>query len=217
MDITSYTVQAPIRQRIALIADLHMYPQQEVIEAVKRIEPDLIAVAGDFKSDNYLPFMASMASIAPTFVGMGNHEEHFKECVCEEICKTGAVPLDNAHICLKGITVGGLSTGYDLDWLDKFSSLKDYKILICHHPEYYKKYIRRRKVDLILSGHAHGGQIRLFGQGIFSPGQGLFPKYTSGVFENQLVISRGIGNLRKVPRWFNDSEIVCVSLRPDAM
>lgn len=98
-----------------------------------------------------------------------------------------------------------------LDWLDAYCAESGYHLLLCHHPEYYPRYLRERKIELILSGHAHGGQIRLFGQGLFAPGQGLFPKLTSGVTDGRLVISRGLANRQKVPRLWNPTELVYVS------
>ncbi|MBQ9157217.1 MAG: metallophosphoesterase [Eubacterium sp.] len=98
----------------------------------------------------------------------------------------------------------------DVTWLDRFCAEPAYKILLCHHPEYYPSYLRERDIDLILSGHAHGGQIRIFGQGLFAPGQGLLPKLTSGVIDHRLVISRGLANNTIVPRLFNPEEIVYI-------
>jgi predicted MPP superfamily phosphohydrolase len=69
-------------------------------------------------------------------------------------------------------------------------------------------------MDLIVCGHAHGGQWRLFGRGVYAPGQGLFPKYTSGVLDGVCVISRGLGNHTRVPRIFNPPELVLISLSP---
>ena len=96
------------------------------------------------------------------------------------------------------------------DWLDAYCAAPGYRILLCHHPEYYPRYLRSLDIPLILSGHAHGGQVRIFGQGLFSPGQGLFPKLTSGVTDGRLIISRGLANRQKVPRLFNPTEIVYV-------
>ncbi len=98
-----------------------------------------------------------------------------------------------------------------LDWLDAYCAESGYHLLLCHHPEYYPRYLRERKIELVLSGHAHGGQIRVFGQGLFAPGQGLFPKLTSGVTDGRLVVSRGLANCQKVPRLFNPPELVYVS------
>ena len=100
-----------------------------------------------------------------------------------------------------------------VDDLDEFFAYDGVKILICHHPEYYAKYLRDRDVDLVLSGHAHGGQWRLFGLGLYAPDQGLFPKYTSGVHEDTLVISRGTANTGGIiPRLFNPREVVCIRI-----
>ena len=95
-----------------------------------------------------------------------------------------------------------------LQWLGEFECLPGYRILLCHQPEYYLQYLSRRDLDLVLSGHAHGGQIRLLGRGLYAPGQGLFPKYTGGIHE-KLIISRGLANTgAPIPRLFNDTELV---------
>ena len=92
----------------------------------------------------------------------------------------------------------------------------DFNILLSHRPEEIKTYAEN-KVDLVFSGHAHGGQIRLpFIGGLFSPKQGLFPKLTNGVHRRNntsMVISRGLGNSRFPFRIFNRPEIVVVELR----
>lgn len=98
----------------------------------------------------------------------------------------------------------------DLDWLDEFSSQPGFKILLTHHPEYWSL-IKDYDIDLALAGHAHGGQIRIFGQGLFAPGQGFLPKLTSGVHDGRFVISRGLSNTASIiPRLFNPKEIVCI-------
>ncbi len=101
----------------------------------------------------------------------------------------------------------------NLKWLEEFSRKDGIKILLSHHPEYYPAYIRKHPIDVIVSGHAHGGQIRIFGQGLFAPNQGFFPKYTSGVHDNRLVISKGLANNSGyVPRLGNPREIVIIEL-----
>ncbi|MDO4272352.1 MAG: hypothetical protein Q4D16_01675 [Eubacteriales bacterium] len=67
-------------------------------------------------------------------------------------------------------------------------------------------------IDLVLSGHAHGGQWRIGRQGIYAPGQGWFPKLTGGVADGRMVISRGLSNTTKIPRFFNPREIVMVEV-----
>ena len=98
-----------------------------------------------------------------------------------------------------------------IDWLDDFSALSGYKILLTHHPEYWTA-LKDLNIDLALAGHAHGGQISIAGRGLFSPGQGFLPKLTSGVNDGRLVISRGLSNtVGIIPRLFNPREIVYIS------
>ena len=108
-------------------------------------------------------------------------------------------------------------------FLDKMEQEEGYKILLNHHPEYFalcEPFLKERKIDLIVSGHAHGGQIRFYSfrkkawQGILSPNQGLLPQYTSGVHEGpygRMVITKGLANtVRPIPRLFNETEIVYI-------
>ena len=91
-------------------------------------------------------------------------------------------------------------------------TLDGVKVLLCHKPEHYIKYLRTRALDLVVAGHAHGGQIRVAGRGVFSPGQGLFPRYTCGVVDGRMVISAGAGNPVHLPRWGNPCEVLRVTL-----
>lgn len=99
-------------------------------------------------------------------------------------------------------------------WLRDFVSEPGYRILLCHHPEY--RGLLPDGIDLVLCGHAHGGQWRYFSpltlrtEGVYAPGQGVFPKYTSGIHGN-MVISRGMTNTAPVPRLFNPVETVFIS------
>jgi predicted MPP superfamily phosphohydrolase len=78
--------------------------------------------------------------------------------------------------------------------------------------EFYDKYLKDTDIDLILSGHVHGGQMRVLGKGIFSPGQGLFPKYFHGFHDNRLIVSAGTSNTVSLPRWGNPCEVVIINL-----
>ena len=107
----------------------------------------------------------------------------------------------------------------DYAWLDTFVKVPRYRILLSHHPEYWcleKPMLINRNIDLVLSGHAHGGQFRLFGQGFFAPGQGWFPKYTSGIHRGKygrMIISKGMANtVRVAPRLFNPTEVVYIEV-----
>ena len=97
----------------------------------------------------------------------------------------------------------------DTSWLVEFSNAGGWHILLSHHPEYWPL-ISPQPIELCLSAHAHGGQWRIFNHGVFAPGQGFWPKLTSGVYDGRLVISRGLSNTTKVPRLFNPTEVVYV-------
>ncbi len=180
--------------------------------------------------------LRACAQIAPTFYSFGNHEnggtgswnklkwkkgfsisEYYDDAELRKIKECGAVLLDDQYKVVDGMAVGGLSSGLinadrapDVSWLDELLSQNMPRILLCHHPEYYPKYLKDKDIDLVVAGHAHGGQWRIFGRGVFAPGQGLFPKYTSGVHHGNFVISRGLKPSGKIPRMFNAPEIVFV-------
>ncbi len=98
----------------------------------------------------------------------------------------------------------------DSEWLRDYAAEPAFKLLLCHHPEYWPERIRALPIELTLSGHAHGGQIRLFGRGLYAPGQGLFPRYTEGLHEGRLIVSRGLANTVVLPRVNNPPELVYI-------
>ena len=125
------------------------------------------------------------------------------------------------------VLIGGLVCGRDMNpalnvsepdttFLELYDNEESFKILLCHYPHYYEKYLKNTSFDLILAGHAHGGQWRLFDQGIYSPHQGLFPKYTSGIYDDRFIISRGAANSsRPIPRIFNPTEVLNIVVYPE--
>lgn len=163
-------------------------------------------------SENAYRLFREAGKLAPVFMSVGNHEWYFSEEDKQVMAHSGVILLDNQDVLWKEIRIGGLSPAADLQWLESFSGKSGFKILLCHHPEYFRRFLREKSIDLILSGHAHGGQIRLGNQGIFSPGQGFFPRYTRGLYENRLVVSSGCANTVPVPRWGNPPEIVAIHL-----
>jgi predicted MPP superfamily phosphohydrolase len=194
---------------------------------------------GDMPRAGY-SLLSECAAIAPTFYSLGNHEiggchgniRRSKKADKpltfslssrwrKTIESTGVVFLDEDWICWRGLVIGGLGSGLlnpgwipNLHWLQAYAATPGYKLLLCHHPEYFDRYLRSYDIDLIVSGHAHGGQWRILGRGVYAPDQGLFPKYTSGLHENRLVISRGVANtVPFVPRLFNPREVVTVEVR----
>ncbi len=200
------------------------------------VEPDEVSRPG-------LSLLAECAAIAPTFYSLGNHEIGgchgalykakltggtalppfvLSESWERAIRSSGAVLLNEAWTTWHGLVIGGLGSGLlaprrvpKLDWLEAYTAAPGYKLLLCHHPEYFDRYLRPYDIQMIVSGHAHGGQWRVFGRGVYAPDQHLFPKYTSGVHEGRLVISRGVANsVPWVPRFFNPCELVMVTVRP---
>lgn len=159
-------------------------------------------------------FLREAAQVAPVFLSLGNHEEHILEDDRRALREMGVTLLDNADVVFEvggeRLRLGGLSSVYDEAWLERFAQKDGCKVLLCHHPEYYDEMIRRRDIDLVLAGHTHGGQIRLFDRAIVSPGGGLFPKYGGGVYENRMVVSKGCANTAAVPRLNNPRELVVI-------
>ena len=98
-----------------------------------------------------------------------------------------------------------------MGWLTDFAALPGYHILLSHHPEYFP--FIPQSIELILSGHAHGGQWRVLGRGVYAPGQGFWPKWTSGIIDGRMVVSRGLANTAKLPRINNPTEIVYMEKR----
>lgn len=172
------------------------------------------------QSGNGVTFLSHASEIAPIAMSVGNHEWYFTKEDYQLFENKGIIVLDNEDTEIKTnlgdcIRVGGLSTRYNTEWLQKYSAKSGCKILLCHHPEFYQNMIRNSKMDnfdLVISGHAHGGQVRLFDKGLFSPGQGFFPKYTKGLIKNHL-ISAGVSNTAFIPRIGNPREICLVRLK----
>ena len=171
--------------------------------------------------ENARTFLREASGVAPVFLGVGNHEWYFTGEDRRVMRENHVTLLDNADTFLRlkqgqPVRIGGLSTRYDLAWLHDFCAKSGFKILICHHPEYYDRFIRNtsleRQLGLVVSGHAHGGQWRIGKRGVMAPGQGLFPKYTHGVFFNKLVVSAGLANTANIPRFGNPRELVIISV-----
>ncbi|MBO5883555.1 MAG: metallophosphoesterase [Clostridia bacterium] len=200
---------------------------------------DIFDRLGGFCEDingNGFELLRESALIAPSFYSIGNHENggvhswqrgwkkktipsQCRREDVERIEKMGVCFLDDRYVIKNGIAFGGLTSGLinegnrpHLEWLDEFCSLGYPKILLCHHPEYYTEYLKDRDISLIVSGHAHGGQWRLFGRGVFAPGQGLFPKYTSGVHDGRFVVSKGLCKSGFIPRIFNQRELIFIKI-----
>ncbi|MBR6558259.1 MAG: metallophosphoesterase [Clostridia bacterium] len=232
--VSEYSIHMDISSPLtaAVASDLHDTPIcKEAVSVLTKLSPDMVLIPGDLfeefeKEKNALSFLTDVTKITDVYYSLGNHDR-VNEKAIECIKNSGVVVLDDDYIIRDEICICGLTSGItsgrhhtertpppNLDKLSEFTAINRPKILLSHHPEYYKKFIRKKNIDLTVSGHAHGGQWRIFGRGIYAPGQGLFPKYTSGVHEGRLVVSRGLGNLTRIPRIFNPPEIVFLNLIP---
>ena len=239
MKITEYNLKVDNSRDLvaAFVADTHDIIYDGIISEIKKRNVDMIFMTGDIvyghddRVENGFDMLSAFVNIAPTFMCLGNHEGGATELVRSECKKRGVRLLEEEYVEFKGVYIGGLTSGYiennvgleenhwkktpapDIEWLKKFASVEGYKILLSHHPEYYDEYIKGLNIDLTLSGHAHGGQWRFLGRGLFAPGQGIFPKYTSGIHENRFIISRGLANNAFVPRLFNPCELIFINFK----
>ena len=234
MKITNLFVDTELDRSYSflLIADMHSRLPKGFLLTVAALAPDFILLAGDIvdggftKEPQMLSILFGLAEIAPTYYATGNHEL-FTDTDRELVQSTGVALLENNDSTFENIRIGGLASGFghiphftktpppDTTFIERFASLDGYKILIAHHPEYFKPYIRDKAIDLTVSGHAHGGQWRLGKLAAYAPGQGIFPRYTSGLYtyrNRHLAVSRGVGNHTPIPRIFNSTELVMVHL-----
>ena len=237
LTVSEYCFPASISRELcfAFVSDLHCCDNGPVLRKLTELQPDAVLVGGDFIHNNLkykegFEFLQYSAALFPTFCSIGNHELRFRGDLHAEIRRAGVLCLDNTFTEFKGVQLGGLTSALreqriphrlfltqvpNLAFLYQFSRLPGYKLLLCHHPEYYKKYIRSLPIDLTLSGHAHGGQIRVFNHALYAPGQGILPKYTSGLYDGRLLVGRGLGNTAFFPRINDDPEILAIRLKPD--
>ena len=170
--------------------------------------------------ENARRFLREAVRIAPVYMSMGNHEQKLLDKDYRFLRSIGVTLLDNAdtQVSVKGFrfTLGGMSCWDYEEWLPTFLKKSGYKILLCHRPDQYMKYVAGSGVDLTLSGHTHGGQVGLGkrGRGLLVPGQGIFGRYAHGCFDDgRLIISAGCSNTVACPRINNPRELVMIDLR----
>jgi len=222
--------------RIVQLSDVHNAVfgknNQSLLEMVRKQDPNIIVVTGDLVDSNHtntdkaLALVEQLTTICPVYYVTGNHEYWLSNEIQEKLMRG----LSNAGVtCLmdetKEILVGNDS--FSLMGLDDNSLFNstlqdlmnadhdDFTVVLAHEPQYLQQY-SKTGVDLVLSGHAHGGQFRLpFLGPVVAPDQGFFPEYTEGIHilgDTTMIISRGLGNSVIPVRLFNDPEIVTVIL-----
>ena len=231
--------------RIAQVSDLHNAElgkgNEKLITMLAQTDPDMIVITGDLVDSRNtdieiaLEFARQAMKISPVYYVTGNHEARVAEYEdlkmgLEEV---GVIVLENEKVILEregeSITLIGLDDpSFRRDYLfgDAASVIKtaltelqnasdSFTVLLAHRPELFDTYVDAG-VDLVFSGHAHGGQFRLpFIGGLFAPNQGLFPEYDAGLFSEEnttMIVSRGVGNSIIPIRFNNRPEIVVVTL-----
>lgn len=191
-------------------------------------------------------FIHACTEIAPTYFGLGNHEAKYLETdaagLLDRIRATGATLVDNSYVDLElkgnSIRVGGYmgffgqphmmthdpeQIALEREFFGDFKTTERFKLLLNHIPTGWLdwEYINKDSVDLVLSGHYHGGVIRIpiLEQGLFAPYVGKFPPYTKGIFVGKkatCVLTTGMAGSYGFPRFFNPPEICAVDILPAA-
>lgn len=231
--------------KILQITDFHNTKSHkltnDLVTEVNKQKPNIVVLTGDLIDANRtdinvaLDFVKAIKDFAPIYYVSGNHEASIKNYTDLKtgLVQAGVVILDNqtkiiefsgAKINLLGIDDPKMMPNTvvsnneiirnEINNLEYEKS--NFSLLLSHRPEVFDIYVEN-KIDLVLTGHAHGGQIRLpWIGGLYAPDQGLFPKYTSGTFykdSTTMVVSRGIGNSSFPFRVQNRPELVVVILK----
>lgn len=232
--------------KIAHVSDLHNdefgKDNAKLISLIENSAPDIIAITGDIFDchhtdvDVAIEFAEKAVQIAPCYYVAGNHEQRVPDAyekLIDAFKEIGIVVLDNKAVTVEragqSINVLGVSDpGFETDYLfgdtegvlnhylsELMTDKESFNLLLSHRPELFELY-ERHDVDLVLTGHAHGGQFRLpFVGGLYAPNQWLFPEYDAGLYSEDntnMIVSRGIGNSLFPFRFNNRPEVVLVTL-----
>lgn len=223
--------------------------QKDLIEAVQKQNPDIVLLGGDIfddemSYDNAEITIRQLAEEYPSYYVTGNHEywgydvgtilDIVKDCsvmVLAGECDSITINGQTINIC--GVDDPDvevyLAEGVPVEWqlecaneaaqeAEKALGTELFTVLLSHRPELYEAY-QNYDFDLVLSGHAHGGQWRIPGvlNGLFAPDQGLFPEYAGGRYDYEngtMIVSRGLAReSTPVPRIFNRPELVIVDVK----
>lgn len=230
--------------KIVQVSDLHDAQfgdnQSRLAKKIKKLNPNFVFLTGDFvDSRRYdlqksLDFVEQIIGFTEVFYVLGNHEVAVNKVaeITDALSSLGVhvlrnqtitIEKDNEKLAIAGVDdplmrAQSLPEDVMVEMLDEaLNTVSDgtYTLLLSHRPEIFDVYVNNQ-VDLVFSGHAHGGQIRIPGiGGLIAPGQGLFPTYTAGkhgLDQTTMVVSRGLGNSLFPFRIFNLPEIVVVTL-----
>ena len=236
-EIAAEELASPVR--LAIIADLHSCAygegQTNLLDAVASAMPDAVLLVGDIVDDklpeeNAWVTLNALAESYPCYYVTGNHEWWSGEA--ERICgsmerlgitvlrgESAALDVNGETIVLHGVDDPDSGETGQLACVGAGTAESGFHVLLAHRPESVKDYLAY-PFDLIVSGHAHGGQWRLPGviNGLYAPNQGLFPEYAGGRYDFEdtvFLVSRGLARESTLlPRIFNRPELLVADLRP---
>lgn len=246
--LRTYTVVSPkltAEVRLAVVTDFHSSDNaDDVVAMVTSCAPDAVLMVGDMFDDDIanrptertLSLMRQLSAQYPCYYVSGNHEAWTGEmdALYQQTEEAGVTVLrmSSGVLTVRGqrIALCGIPDPYEMVFsgaLDTEEQLRqaledvdsaDFTVLLAHRPELLAKYAQF-PLDLVVSGHAHGGQVRIPGvlNGLYAPNQGWFPKLAGGAYTQDgttLIVSRGLAVRTRLPRIFNRPEVVLVRCVP---
>ena len=246
--LRTYTVVSPkltAEVRLAVVTDFHSSDNaDDVVAMVASCAPDAVLLVGDMFDDDIanrptertLSLMRQLSAQYPCYYVSGNHEAWTGEmdALYQQTEEAGVTVLrmSSAVLTVRGqrIALCGIPDPYEMVFSgapDTEEQLRqaledvdsaDFTVLLAHRPELLAKYAQF-PLDLVVSGHAHGGQVRIPGvlNGLYAPNQGWFPKLAGGAYTQDgttLIVSRGLAVRTRLPRIFNRPEVVLVRCVP---
>jgi len=246
--LRTYTVASPkltAEVRLAVVTDFHSSDNAEEVAAmVACCAPDAVLLVGDLFDDDTanrptertLSLMRQLSAQYPCYYVSGNHEAWTGEmdALYQQTEEAGVTVLrmSSGVLTVRGqrIALCGIPDPYEMVFSgapDTEEQLRqaledvdsaDFTVLLAHRPELLAKYAQF-PLDLVVSGHAHGGQVRIPGvlNGLYAPNQGWFPKLAGGAYTQDgttLIVSRGLAVRTRLPRIFNRPEVVLVRCVP---
>lgn len=246
--LRTYTVASPkltAEVRLAVVTDFHSSDNaDDVVAMVASCAPDAVLLVGDMFDDDTqnrptertLSLMRQLSAQYPCYYVSGNHEAWTGEmdALYQQTEKTGVTVLrmSSGVLTVRGqrIALCGIPDPYEMVFSgapDTEEQLRqaledvdsaDFTVLLAHRPELLAKYAQF-PLDLVVSGHAHGGQVRIprVLNGLYAPNQGWFPKLAGGAYTQDgttLIVSRGLAVRTWLPRIFNRPEVVLVRCVP---
>lgn len=246
--LRTYTVVSPkltAEVRLAVVTDFHSSDNaDDVVAMVASCAPDAVLLVGDLFDDDTqnrptertLSLMRQLSALYPCYYVSGNHEAWTGEmdALYQQTEEAGVTVLrmSSGVLTVRGqrIALCGIPDPYEMVFSgapDTEEQLRqaledvdsaDFTVLLAHRPELLTKYAQF-PLDLVVSGHAHGGQVRIPGvlNGLYAPNQGWFPKLAGGAYTQDgttLIVSRGLAVRTRLPRIFNRPEVVLVRCLP---